>query len=109
MSLEEMRLQLESQNVLLEHQVAQKTAEIREILNAGIDSIALWRDQGSLHCRPPATGGAVGIAIAEKMGLAPKTIEGIELPGSCMMWARSAFPCPSSAGQAGCWMLSWRC
>jgi putative two-component system response regulator len=82
LSLEEMRLQLESQNVRLEHQVAQKTAEIREILNASIHSMALMAE-----IRDPYTSGhqqrvaQLACAIAEKMGLAPKTIEGIRIAG----------------------------
>ena len=82
LSLEEMRLQLESQNVLLENQVAQKTAEIRETLNASIRSMALM-----VEIRDPYTAGhqqrvaQLACAIAEKMGLDPKTIEGIRIAG----------------------------
>ena len=82
LSLEEMKLQLESQNVLLEHQVSQKTAEIREILDASIRSMALMAE-----IRDPYTAGhqqrvaQLACAIAEKMGLAPKTIKGIHIAG----------------------------
>ena len=82
LSLVEMRLQLETQNVLLEHQVAQKTAEIREMLNASIHSMALMAE-----IRDPYTAGhqqrvaQLACAIAEKMGLATTTIEGIRIAG----------------------------
>ena len=82
LSLEEMRLQLKSQNVLLEHQVAQKTTEIRDMLNASIRSMALIAE-----IRDPYTAGhqqrvaQLACAIAEKMGLAPKTIDGIRIAG----------------------------
>jgi len=82
LSLEEMRLRLESQNELLGHQVAQKTAEIREILDASIRSMALMAE-----IRDPYTAGhqqrvaQLACAIAEKMGLDPKTIEGIRIAG----------------------------
>ncbi len=82
LSLEEMRRQLGSQNVLLEHQVAQKTAEIREMLNASIHSMALMAE-----IRDPYTAGhqqrvaQLACAIAEKMGLATTTIEGIRIAG----------------------------
>ena len=82
LALEEMRLQLESQNVRLEHQVAQKTAEIREILDASISSMALMAE-----IRDPYTAGhqqrvaQLACAIAEKMGLDTTTIEGIRIAG----------------------------
>jgi len=82
LSLEEMRRQLKSQNVKLEEQVAQKTAEIRQILNASIRSMALM-----VEIRDPYTAGhqqrvaQLACAIAEKMGLAPTTIDGIRIAG----------------------------
>lgn len=82
LSLEEMRLQLKSHNVLLEKQVAQKTAQLREILNASIRSMALM-----VEIRDPYTAGhqqrvaQLACAIAGKMGLAPEIIEGIRIAG----------------------------
>jgi putative two-component system response regulator len=83
LSLEEMRRQLESQNVLLEKQVEQKTAEIREILRASIRSMAHM-----VEIRDPYTAGhqhrvaLLASAIAKKMGLEPAAIEGIHIAGS---------------------------
>ncbi len=82
LSLEEMRQQLKNQNVILEDQVAQKTAEIRQILNASIRSMALM-----VEIRDPYTAGhqqrvaQLACAIAEKMGLPPSTIDGIRIAG----------------------------
>lgn len=82
LALEEMRLQLQSHNVLLEHKVEQKTAEIREILNQSIRSMALM-----VEIRDPYTAGhqdrvaQLACAIAKKMGLAPTIIEGIRIAG----------------------------
>lgn len=82
LSLEEMRRELKSQNVLLEEQVAQKTAEIRQILNASIRSMALM-----LEIRDPYTAGhqqrvaQLACAIAEKLGLSSTTIDGIRIAG----------------------------
>ena len=82
LSLEEMRLRLESQNELLEQQVAQKTAKIRDMLDASIRSMALMSE-----IRDPYTAGhqqrvaQLACAIAEKMSLAPHTIEGIRIAG----------------------------
>ena len=82
LSLEEMRNELKSQNVLLEEQVAQKTAEIRQILNASIRTMALM-----LEIRDPYTAGhqqrvaQLACAIAEKLGLPPTTIDGIRIAG----------------------------
>jgi putative two-component system response regulator len=82
LSLKEMRLRLESQNELLEQQVAQKTAEIRDMLDASIHSMALMSE-----IRDPYTAGhqqrvaQLACAIAEKMGLATTTIEGIRIAG----------------------------
>ena len=82
LSLEEMRRQLTSHNLLLEHKVEQKTAEIREILNASISAMALMAE-----IRDPYTAGhqqrvaQLACAIAEKMGLAADTIEGLRIAG----------------------------
>jgi putative two-component system response regulator len=82
LSLEEMRRQLRSQNAILEDQVAQKTAEIRQILNASIRTMALM-----VEIRDPYTAGhqqrvaQLACAIAEKMGLAPTTIDSIRIAG----------------------------
>lgn len=82
LSLEEMRRQLESQNVLLEHQVEQKTADIRDMLNASIRSMARM-----VEIRDPYTAGhqqrvaQLACAIAEKMGMAPSVIEGVRIAG----------------------------
>ena len=82
LSLEEMRRQLTSHNLLLEHKVEQKTAEIREILNASISAMALMAE-----IRDPYTAGhqqrvaQLACAIAEKMGLAADTIESLRIAG----------------------------
>jgi putative two-component system response regulator len=82
LSIEAMRLQLQSQNVLLEQKVEQKTAEIREMLNASIRSMALM-----IEIRDPYTAGhqqrvaQLAVAIAEKMGLGPGIIEAIRIAG----------------------------
>ena len=82
LSLKEMRQQLKNQNVILEDQVAQKTAEIRQILNASIRSMALM-----VEIRDPYTAGhqqrvaELACAIAEKMGLPTSTIDGIRIAG----------------------------
>ena len=82
LSLEKMRLQLASQNVFLEHRVAQKTSEIREMLNASIRSMALM-----VEIRDPYTAGhqqrvtQLACAIAEKLGVAPDIIEGLRIAG----------------------------
>ena len=80
--LEEMRQQLKSQNMLLEHKVEQKTTEIRDMLNASIRSMALM-----VEIRDPYTAGhqqrvaQLACAIAEKMGLSPAKIDGIRMAG----------------------------
>ncbi|BBO88668.1 HD-GYP domain-containing protein [Desulfosarcina ovata] len=82
LSMEEMRLRLASQNEILEQQVASKTAEIRDMLNASIQSMALM-----VEIRDPYTAGhqqrvsQLACAIAERMGLAAETIEGIRIAG----------------------------
>ena len=82
LSLEEMRRKLKFQNKYLEEQVARKTAEIRQILNASIRSMAYM-----LEIRDPYTAGhqqrvaELACAIAEKLGLSPTTIDGIRIAG----------------------------
>jgi len=82
LSLEEMRHQLRSQNVFLEDQVANKTAEIRHILSASIRSMVYM-----VEIRDPYTAGhqqrvaQLACAIAEKMGLARKTVDSIHVAG----------------------------
>jgi putative two-component system response regulator len=82
LSLEEMRRKLKFQNIYLEEQVALKTAEIRQILNASIRSMAHM-----LEIRDPYTAGhqqrvaELACAIAEKLGLSPATIDGIRIAG----------------------------
>jgi putative two-component system response regulator len=82
LSLEAMRLQLESQNVFLEQKVEQKTAEIRQMLNASIRSMALM-----VEIRDPYTAGhqervaQLACAIAAKMGIDSEMIEGIRIAG----------------------------
>ena len=82
LSLEEMRRQLTSQNLILEQKVQQKTAEIRDILNASIHAMAMM-----VEIRDPYTAGhqqrvaQLACAIAEKMGLAADAIEGLRFAG----------------------------
>jgi response regulator RpfG family c-di-GMP phosphodiesterase len=82
LSLEEMRRQLTSHNLLLEHKVEQKTTEIRDILNASINAMALM-----VEIRDPYTAGhqqrvaQLACAIAGKMGVAADTIEGLRIAG----------------------------
>jgi putative two-component system response regulator len=83
LSLQEMQRQLESHNLLLEDKVEQKTAELREMLNASIRSMALM-----VEIRDPYTAGhqqrvaQLACAIAEKMGLAPTVIDGLRIAGT---------------------------
>lgn len=82
LSMEEMRLRLASQNDLLEQEVARKTAEIRNMLDASIRAMALM-----VEIRDPYTAGhqqrvaQLACAIAEKMGFAADAIEGIRIAG----------------------------
>jgi putative two-component system response regulator len=82
LSMEEMRHQLASQNEILEKQVARKTAEIRNMLEASIHSMALM-----VEVRDPYTAGhqqrvsRLACAIARKLGHAPDAIEGIRIAG----------------------------
>jgi putative two-component system response regulator len=82
LSLEEMRLQLASQNAILEQKVGQKTAEIRKMLDASIRSMALM-----IEIRDPYTAGhqqrvaQLAGAIAERMGLDSGAAEAIRIAG----------------------------
>ena len=82
LSIEEMRAQLASQNETLERQVARKTAEIHDMLEASIHSMALM-----VEVRDPYTAGhqqrvsRMACAIAQKLGLSSDTIEGIRIAG----------------------------
>ena len=82
LALEQMRSELEAHNRLLEHKVKEKTAEIQEILDAGIRSMALM-----VEIRDPYTAGhqqrvaELACAIAAKMDMAPTVIEGIRIAG----------------------------
>ncbi|MBI5895159.1 MAG: HD domain-containing protein [Desulfobacterales bacterium] len=78
--LEEMRRELISHNLLLEQKVEQKTAEIRNILDASINAMALM-----VEIRDPYTAGhqqrvaQLACAIAKKMGMAQDAIEGLRI------------------------------
>ena len=82
LTLEEMRLQLKSQNVVLEQKVAEKTAELQDMLNASIRSMARM-----VEIRDPYTAGhqqrvaKLACAIAEEMGLSQETVESINTAG----------------------------
>jgi len=81
-TLEEMKAQLRSQNVLLEQKVEHKTAELQEMLNGSISSMAQM-----VEIRDPYTAGhqqrvaQLACAIAAKMGLSAHVIEGIRIAG----------------------------
>jgi putative two-component system response regulator len=82
LSLEEMRVRLATQNERLEHLVAQKTAELRNMLDASIQAMALM-----VEIRDPYTAGhqqrvsQLACAIAAKMGMPANAIEGIRIAG----------------------------
>ncbi|XPS83461.1 response regulator receiver modulated metal dependent phosphohydrolase [Desulfosarcina variabilis str. Montpellier] len=82
LSLAQMQRQLSSHNILLEQQVEQKTAEIRNILNASIQAMALM-----VEIRDPYTAGhqqrvaQLACAIAEKLGVAADAIQGLRFAG----------------------------
>lgn len=82
LSMERMRLELATQNEILERQVAHKTAEIRDMLNASIRSMALM-----VEIRDPYTAGhqqrvaQLACAIAEKMEVSAEAMEGIGIAG----------------------------
>jgi putative two-component system response regulator len=81
-ALEEMKTQLRSQNALLEQMVEKKTLEIQEMLHGSICSMALM-----VEIRDPYTAGhqqrvaQLACAIAAKMGLSARVIEGIRIAG----------------------------
>ncbi len=81
-ALEEMKSRLQSQNVQLEQRVEQKTLEIQEMLEASIYSMALMAE-----IRDPYTAGhqqrvaQLACAIAQKMGLSERIIQGIHIAG----------------------------
>jgi putative two-component system response regulator len=81
--LEEMKAQLRAQNVLLEQKVEEKTAELQQMLNGSICSMAQM-----VEIRDPYTAGhqqrvaLLACAIAEKMGLSAHIIEGIRIAGT---------------------------
>lgn len=81
-ALEKMKSQLRSQNAILEQMVEKKTIEIQEMLQGTISSMALM-----VEIRDPYTAGhqqrvaRLACAIAEKMGLSERTIEGIRIAG----------------------------
>jgi putative two-component system response regulator len=81
-ALEEMKSQLRSQNAVLEEKVAKKTVELQEMLYGSICSMALM-----VEIRDPYTAGhqqrvaQLACAIAAKMGLSPKVIDGIRIAG----------------------------
>ncbi|MBE0586025.1 MAG: response regulator [Desulfofustis sp.] len=78
--LGEMKAQLMSQNALLEQKVKFKTAELQEMLNSSIISMARM-----MEIRDPYTAGhqqrvaQLACAIAGKMGLSAHMIEGIRI------------------------------
>jgi len=81
-SLEQMKEQLRSQNALLEQKVHDKTAELQEMLNGSISSMARM-----VEIRDPSTAGhqhrvaQLACAIARKMCLTNHVIEGIRIAG----------------------------
>lgn len=78
--LEQMKAQLLSQNALLEQRVQYQTAELKEMLNGSIISMARM-----VEIRDPYTAGhqqrvaQLACAIAGKMGLSAHVIEGIRI------------------------------
>lgn len=81
-ALEEMKSRLQDQNAQLEQVVQQKTVELKEMLEASIHSMALMAE-----IRDPYTAGhqqrvaRLACAIAAKMGLTQRIIEGIHIAG----------------------------
>ena len=81
-TLGEMKTRLESHNAQLEQTIRQKTLEIQEMLEASIHSMALMAE-----IRDPYTAGhqqrvaQLACAIAAKMGLKERIIEGIHIAG----------------------------
>ena len=81
-TLQAMKAGLRRENESLEKKVAEKTGEIREILNGTIQSMALM-----VEIRDPYTAGhqqrvaRLACAIARRMGIADGVIEGIHIAG----------------------------
>ena len=81
-ALAQMKSRLQSQNALLEKMVEQKTVELQEMLHGSICSMAMM-----VEIRDPYTAGhqqrvaQLACAIAKKMGLSPRIIEGIRIAG----------------------------
>lgn len=81
-ALEEMKSRLQTHNEMLEQTVAQKTLEIQEMLSGSIYSMALM-----VEIRDPYTAGhqervaQLACAIAVKMGLSDRIIQGIHIAG----------------------------
>ena len=79
-SLAEMKVELRSQNALLEQKVAHKTAELQEMLNSSINSMTQM-----VEIRDPYTAGhqqrvaQLACAIARRMGLSEHVVEGIRI------------------------------
>ncbi|MDR3630422.1 MAG: response regulator [Desulfocapsaceae bacterium] len=81
-ALQEIKSQLQSQNSLLEQMVEKKTVEIQEMLQGIISSMALM-----VEIRDPYTAGhqqrvsQLACAIATRMGVSARMIEGIRIAG----------------------------
>jgi len=81
-TLEAMKSRLRRDNQFLEQKVAEKTGEIREMLNGIIQSMVLM-----VEIRDPYTAGhqqrvaTLACAIARRMGIAEPVIEGIHIAG----------------------------
>ena len=81
-ALAQMKSRLQSQNALLEEMVEKKTVELQEMLHGSICSMAMM-----VEIRDPYTAGhqqrvaQLACAIAKKMGLSARIIEGIRIAG----------------------------
>lgn len=82
LSLKETREQLNAQNIVLEQKVAEKTAQLQEMLNATIQAMAL-----AVETRDPYTAGhqervaRLACAMAIKMGLPDDRVNAIRFAG----------------------------
>jgi len=82
LSLKEARERLSAQNIILQQQVGEKTAQIQKMMEATVHAIAL-----SVESRDPYTAGhqqrvaRLAAAMANKMGLAADQIDTIRLAG----------------------------
>jgi putative two-component system response regulator len=82
LTMADMRRKLSSQNALLAEKVAEKTAALRETLEASIRAMVLM-----VEIRDPYTAGhqqrvaQLACAIAGKMGIGPDAAEGIRIAG----------------------------